>query len=147
MRILFDTDLVLDVLLDRRPYSDRSATLFALVERGAIAGFLCATALTTIHYLCAKGIGPEDGRSSVQALLRLFDIAAVNRQALEGALDSGFKDYEDGVAHEAARNIQVDAIVTRNLADFRSSRIPVHSPEELLALLSFREDAPGQAPP
>ena len=68
-------------------------------------------------------------------LLRLFDVAPVNRQILEGALDLPFGGFEDAVTHEAARNVQVDAIVTRNLRDFKKSLIPVHPPRELLSLL------------
>lgn len=140
MRVLFDTDVVLDVLLDRRPHSDHSAALFTMVEKGRISGFLCATSVTTLHDLSAKAVDSKSARACIEMLLSLFDVAHVNRRILASALALPFRDYEDAVVHESACSIQADAIVTRNLRDFKKSRIPVHPPQELLSLFLTKDE-------
>ena len=136
MRVLFDTDVVLDLLLDREPHSEFAALLIAEVERGRLSGYLCATSITTIHYLASKAIGAAGAREQIRKLLSLFEVATVNRAVFNGALETKFRDFEDAVSHEAARLVEAMAIVTRNLHDFRTSVIPVYSPEDLLALLA-----------
>jgi hypothetical protein len=91
--------------------------------------------VTTIHYLAAKVVGARRARAEVARLLSLFEIAPVNRGVLEGALQAGFSDFEDAVTHEAARQVDAQAIVTRNLRDFKRSAIPVYSPGDMLAVL------------
>ena len=135
MRILFDTDVVLDLLLDREPHSSVAAKLLCQVESGSTAGYLCASAVTTIHYLTAKVAGARRARTHVDKLLALFEVAPVNRGILEAALQARFTDFEDAVTHEAARQVGADALVTRNLRDFKHSAVPVYSPGDMLALV------------
>jgi len=135
LRVLFDTNVVLDLLLDREPHSTHAAILFSRVECGEIIGFVCATTITTIRYLASKATEPQSAKKGVQNLLTLFDIAPVNRSVLVGALAGKFRDYEDAVVHEAALQVESGAIVTRNTRDFKSSTIPVYSPDELVKML------------
>ncbi len=86
MKILFDTNVILDVLLDREPFSEDASCLLSKVERSEIIGFLCATTLTTIHYLISKSLGPKEAIEHIQALLSLFEVAPVNRLVLANAL-------------------------------------------------------------
>lgn len=139
MRVLFDTDVVLDLLLDRQPHSSVAAQLFSRVESEEIFGYLCATTVTTIHYLALKVIGPSRSRREIEKLLSLFEVAPVNRVVLEGALGSKFKDFEDAVIHEAAHQIDANAIVTRNIRDFKRSAIPVCSPIELEKMIRSQQ--------
>jgi predicted nucleic acid-binding protein len=145
MKVLFDTDVILDLLLDREPHSQFAALLIAEVERGAVTGYLCATSITTIHYLAGKGVGASDAERSIRDLLSLFEIATVNRAVLEGALEAGFRDFEDAVSHEAALRAGAEAIVTRNLGDYRKSSLPVYSPRDCLALLMRQNDDEEEA--
>ena len=136
MRILFDTNVVLDVLLDRRPYAAAASRLMVHVERGRIEGLLGATTVTTIHYLAAKSVGVARAKKHVQELLILFDIAVVDRNILSDALTSRLRDYEDAVLHEAARRGGAVGIVTRDVAGFAKATLKVYSPEELLHLIA-----------
>lgn len=136
MRIVFDTNVVLDVLLEREPHVVPAAGLFALVDNGLVGGAICATTATTIYYIAAKSFGTKRAREEVRALLELFEVAPVDRLVLDSALDVGFSDYEDAVIHEAARAIGADAIVTRDRADFASAVIPALHPHEMLAVIS-----------
>ena len=138
MRILFDTNVILDVLLDREPFSSTAAKLFSEVEAGNIAGYVCATTITTLHYLATKVIGAATAKAEINKLTMLFEVAPVNRAVLEAALLSGFKDFEDAVVHSAALYQGVHGIVTRDFNGFKKSKINVYSPEELLLMLKSK---------
>jgi predicted nucleic acid-binding protein len=86
VRVLVDTNVVLDVLLDRKPFAEAATQVFALVEESKIEGFLCATTVTTIDYLLAQALVPAKAREALHRLLNLFEIAPVNRPVLEQAL-------------------------------------------------------------
>jgi len=137
MKVLFDTNVVLDLLLARAPHDIHAKTLFGHVEKERIQGFLCATTVTTIHYLASKTVGKPSATEAIRSLLSLFDVATVNRAAIDAALTTDFKDFEDAVLHESARLRQVDAIVTRNTKDFTKATLRIYTPEELATLLQI----------
>jgi predicted nucleic acid-binding protein len=141
VRVLVDTNVVLDVLLDRRPFAEAATQVFALVEESRIEGFLCATTVTTVDYLLGQALPPREARAALQRLLGLFEIAPVNRPVLEQALRSDIADYEDAVIEQAARLISADAIVTRNLTDFVKSSVTAFDPPELLSVLAAKGSA------
>lgn len=135
MTILFDTNVVLDVLLKRSPHEQAARWLVDRVETGEIIGILGATTVTTIDYVAGRAIGKEKTRRDLHSLLRLFEVAAVNRAVLEAALESGFADFEDAVLHEAGLRTGADGIVTRDSDGFSTATIPVYTPPELMELL------------
>lgn len=135
MIVLFDTDVVLDLLLDREPFSEAAAELFSRVEKGDVTGYVCATTVTTVHYLAAKAVGGARAKRYIRELLSLVEVAPVNRAVLEGALQGRYRDFEDGVVAEAAHHVGASAIITRNLRDFRISAVPAYSPLEVLKML------------
>lgn len=136
MRLLLDTNVVLDVLLGRAPFDLESAAVMAAVETGAAEGFLCATTITTIHYLTAKAVGRKSAEKHIAALLRIFQIAPVTDVVLSSALGSKAGDFEDAVLLESARAVAADAIVTRNPTDFpKSSGVSIHLPGDVLRIL------------
>lgn len=137
MKVLFDTNVVLDLLLDREPFVQRSAYLFAEVEKGGIIGFLSATTITTVYYLATKAVNIKIAQQKISRLLELFDVAAVNRLVLKDALSLQFSDFEDAVLHEAARHAGVNAIVTRNGSDFKKARLAIYSPGELIKIMAL----------
>jgi predicted nucleic acid-binding protein len=132
MKTLFDTNVILDVLLDRTPFSDDASFLLSKVEKSEIMGYICATTVTTIYYLATKALGAKVASCHIRSLLSLFVIAPVNRVVLENALLSKFEDFEDAVLHEAARHAGANYIVTRNLSDFKESKLPVFEPREFI---------------
>jgi len=136
VKVLFDTNVILDVLLEREPHIDTASKLFALVDNGRINGCICATTATTIYYIAAKSFGARRARDQVHGLLGLFEVAPVGKDVLDGALDIDFSDYEDAVLHEAARATGATVIVTRDRDDFANSAIPVLDPIELLAVVA-----------
>ena len=79
-----------------------------------------------------------EARRALETILRIFDVASVTREILEGALSLDFGDYEDAVVHEAARSVGAEGIVTRNVLDFHRASVPIYSPEELVGVLEGR---------
>lgn len=110
MKVLFDTNVVLDHLLEREAHADNAERLLNLVDTGRIDGIICPTPATTIHYLASKVVGPSMAMDYLRRLLAIFDVACVDRGVLQGALDLGFLDFEDAVLHEAARRVGAAAI-------------------------------------
>jgi predicted nucleic acid-binding protein len=135
VRALFDTNVILDVLLARPPHVAPATALLDRVAAKTLDGLLGATTLATIHYLATKAIGSRAARSHVRTLLGLFEVAPVTRAVLTDALDLELPDYEDAVLHEAARHARAEAIVTRDPKGFAKARLKVYAPDELLRFL------------
>ncbi len=135
MKLLLDTHIVLDLLLDRKPYADSAAELFSKVENGTVIGCLSGSTVTTVYYLAAKTVGAARAQEEIRKLLTIFDVAPVNRPVLEAALAADFSDFEDAVIHEAACYVGAEAIITRNQKDFKKSRIPVYTADEITKIL------------
>jgi len=135
MKILFDTNVILDVLLDRKPFSNDASYLMSKVERSEITGFLGATTITTIHYLATKVLDNQVAIRHIKSLLSLFEIAPVNRLVLENALNSKFADFEDAVLHEAACHAGAEHIITRDISGFKRSQLPVYTPSEFVKMM------------
>ena len=134
-RILFDTNVVLDVLLDRQPYVEASSAAWAAVETGISEGMLAAHAVTTIHYLVRKEVGNIKARRIMTAILRVFGVAAVDGAVVQEALQSPFSDFEDAVTAAAARLAGCEYIVTRDPKGFRGSPVRCLTPEAVMPLL------------
>ena len=135
MKIVFDTNIVLDVLLIREPYAQMSMNLFDAVVSKEIEGYLCATTITTIDYLVAKIQDKQKSRELIRRLLDVFSVAEVNEAVLKKAVDSDFSDFEDAVLYQAGCYVGVDGFVTRNAKDFKTADLPIYSPDELWQLI------------
>jgi predicted nucleic acid-binding protein len=134
-KILLDTNVVLDVLLDRQPFAEPAAVIFALAEEARIRAWLCATTITTIDYLLGKSLSRTASRDTLRKLLGLFEIAPVNRSVIEDALKSRITDFEDAVLEASGRLAGAEIVVTRNARDFRYAVSKVLDPQELLVSL------------
>jgi len=134
-RILLDTNIVLDVLLDRKPYADAGAAVWAAVETGVVEGMLAAHAVTTIHYLIRKEMGNAKSGRTVSAILRVFRVAAVDGVVIQQALQLPVSDFEDAVTAAAARLAGCEYIVSRDPRGFRGSPVLSLPPEAVLPLL------------
>lgn len=137
MKVLFDTNIILDLLLARDPFLEHSQIITEAVESKLITGYLCATTITTIHYLCEKYLGKNASIEAMEKLLQTFEIAQVNKTILQQALVSNFSDFEDAVLYYSSINAQVNGIVTRNRKGFLQSTVSIYSPKELIGLLSL----------
>jgi|SRR5579872_394672 len=134
-RVLFDTNVILDVLLDRQPYAEASAAVWAAVETGNTEGMLAAHAVTTIHYLIRKEMGAIKAKRIVSSILTVFGVAAVDGTVVQEALQLPLSDFEDSVTAAAARLAGCECIVTRDPKGFRGSPVRSLTPEAVMPLL------------
>lgn len=132
MKILFDTNILLDVFLEREGLYEGSVILLDYVVKGKIEGWLSGVTITTAYYLLSKALSRKDAENYTATLFEIFQICNVNRLVLVEALKSGFKDYEDAVQYQSALHSGLNGILTRNKKDFKKSNMPVYTPNELL---------------
>lgn len=132
-RVLLDVNVVLDVLLDRKPFADPSSEVWAAIERGEAEGLLSAHAVTTLHYLNAKAVGVRMATETTDALLSVFGVAPVDEAVLRSAVSLEWKDFEDAVTAAGARRAKCDAVITRNPRDFKGAPVRVLTPAEAVA--------------
>ena len=136
MKVMVDTNVVLDVLLGREPFLRPAVEVFRLIEESRIDAFICATTVTTVDYLLVMSLPKSDARSALRRLISLFEIATVNRPVIERALESKIQDFEDAVLDEAGQMAGADFVITRNTKDFTGSSLKVCDPDEFIALLN-----------
>ncbi|MFM7604003.1 MAG: PIN domain-containing protein [Prosthecobacter sp.] len=136
MKILIDTNIVLDLLLEREPFVEEAIALFELVETAVIEGFIAATTITNIFYILRKAQGRAAALQAVSRLATGLEICPVDRPTILQALSSNLKDFEDGIQFACAVLSQMDAIVTRDQSDFAGVSLPVWSIAQLQSQLS-----------
>ncbi len=129
-----DTNVIIDMLANRGRFADAASELFDSAGRGEICVSICALSYSTIYYILKKYSGREFALQCLQDLSEYVCILPVDKGVIQEALFSGFDDYEDAIQYYSARqDLSVDAIVTRNVKDFRLSELPVLLPGEYLA--------------
>ncbi len=143
MIALVDTNVVLDVMLAREPHLAASSAVLAAVETGCCRGLLCATTITTIHYIAEREIGRRASLERIAALMTIFDVAAVNQAVLGSALGRDMPDFEDAVMHDAAVQAGAQCIVTRNVDDFAAAEVPVYNPLQFIVAIETQEAEQG----
>ena len=135
-RVLFDSDVLLDVLAQRQPFVETSAQALNMVTQPQVQGYVSGHAVTNIFYILRRQIGSEVARDLLSRLLQRLQVASVTDEVIRAALQSPMTDFEDAVTSEAAKVVGIETIVTRNTSDFVTSPVPTMLPEEFLATLS-----------
>ena len=135
MKVLIDTNVVLDVLCNRQEFLEASEKVFKLCEVNKISGYLSALSIPNILYVMRKELEPERTKEILDKLMLIFHIADLEAEDLKRAAELKFKDYEDAVQSVCASRIHADYIVTRNIRDFTASKVTAIKPSELLERL------------
>jgi predicted nucleic acid-binding protein len=135
VKILFDINVVLDVVLGRAEWVDESAALLDRAERRQVTGYVAAHTVTTVHYIVARAASRRKAATAVTDLLRILHVVPIAEADFAQALVLGFADFEDAVQAAAALKIGADYVATRNVSDFKTSPVKARSPGEILALL------------
>ena len=128
-RVLYDTNVLLDVLLKREPHFAASAVALDAVGKSKVEGYIAGHAVTTLAYLLQRQLGSAKGRTVLADLLSKMRVAPVTDAAVRRALVGPFSDFEDAVSHAVAQEVGVSVIVTRNVRDFAKGSIPAVLPE------------------
>ena len=132
--IFVDTDVLLDFIGDRKPFSKFARLIFAGVNAKKFKAYTSSNSITTVYYLLSKIVDKREARILIMDLLDFVQVIPVSESILRKSIKSVFIDFEDAVQHQCALSIDsINFIVTRNLRDFRKSAIRAIGPEELVA--------------
>ena len=131
MRIMFDTDVIMDSIVDREPFTSESTDAIDLCLEKGFTCCIAAHTFTNLYYILRKNKNPDERRDALLVLLSVFNIVDIDKAKLESALlNRDFADFEDCLQHECALAFSADYILTRNKKDCACSRIPAINPQE-----------------
>jgi predicted nucleic acid-binding protein len=134
MKDLFiDTDVIIDFLIDRKPFSREAAIIFTLIEQKKIRGNASSLTFSNLYYVLRKFESHSKVISKLDSLSELLNILKVDELTIKLALASGFPDFEDSIQHFcASESKKTDVIITRNVKDFKNSDLPIMTPGDYL---------------
>lgn len=136
MRALLDTDVILDYLLEREPFAQTSREMLELNAQGIFEGYISGITPINLFYIARKIVEPGKLKQALNDLMIAVRVCPITHDVLNQALTLPFNDYEDAVQHASATANQLDAIVTRNLDDYKNATLPVFSPTDFLNALT-----------
>ena len=140
MKVLVDTNIVLDVLLKRTPFYMDSFSVFQLSDSRSINGVLAAISMTNVFYMLRKtGKNSAEVYQDMDDISGVFAVAPVTETTVSSALALRWKDFEDAIQFITAKESKVQFIITRNKADYKASDIPCMTPTEFIAYLKENE--------
>jgi len=136
MRVLFDTNVLLDVLASRQPHYAASAAAWTLVETKRVEGFVSAISFNNAFYIVRRGGNRVGALEAVKLIRAVFQTIPVDEAIIDEAIAAGADDFEDGIQVACARSSAMDAVVTRDQDHFPASPIPDLTPDEMLAVVT-----------
>lgn len=131
MKVLIDTNVILDVLCNRKDFVDDSLKMFKYCEANQITGYISALSILNIVYIMRKELDNDRIKEILTTLTSLFTVVDLRENDLIKAADLEFSDYEDALQSVCASRVKVNYIVTRNIKDFKNSTVPAIKPSEL----------------
>lgn len=133
-RVLIDSDVIIDVFLDRKPFSKYSSKILELCFRKKIYGYTTSVIISNVYYVAQKTENKQIVKTKISELLKFTDTIVINKTAISKALESPFKDFEEALQNYAAiENGKITTIITRNVKDYKHSLLKVMTPKEYLA--------------
>jgi predicted nucleic acid-binding protein len=131
-----DSDVVIDFFTDRAPFSSSASELFELNEQGVVTLFLSAVSINNIYYIVRKFLGHKKAIEVITLLTEITEVIGTTKKEIVQALKNEFDDFEDSIQFSSALTIEnVDAIITRNIKDYRNSTVVVMTPLEFLKMI------------
>jgi len=132
-KVFVDTNILVDLIADRRPFSKFAIQIFSKAEERKIKLYTSSHSIATTHYLLKKYIDEKELREVLYNILDYLNIVAIDQDVIKKGLKSKHKDFEDALQIISAYSIaNLDCFVTRNIKDFKGSEIPVLTPDELI---------------
>lgn len=134
-KLFVDSDVVIDFFTDREPHVNPASELFELNEQGSVKLFLSAVSINNIYYIVRRFLGQKKTIEVLETLTEMTEIIGTTKTEIVQALKNDFSDYEDSVQYSSALNIKdLDAIITRNIKDYKNSSIAVMTPLNFLKM-------------
>ena len=135
MRVLLDNDVVLDFLLIRHPFYAAADEIFVRLQNKEFEAFISTITPINAFYTTRKEKGKDVAFKAVEGLVKLVEICRTDKAVLQNAFTLGFTDFEDAVQCASAMAENLDAIVTRNMKDYKNATVKIYSPDEFLQVL------------
>ena len=135
--IFLDTNVALDIILKRKGFAEDAAIIFDLGERKKLRLSLSSLSMNNIDYILSKIESKKKSRQIILKLLSLVDVLKVDRSTIEKAALSDFKDFEDAIQNYCAAEAGINHMITRNLKDYKKSKLSIQTPKEFLASFDF----------
>ena len=132
MKILIDTNIILDVLYNRETFVDDSLKVLKCCEVKQVEGYICALSIPNIVYIMRKELDNNKIQELITKLTTIFNVVDLRATDLIKASNADFTDYEDALQATCASRINASYIITRNIKDFESSPVPAIKPSEFL---------------
>lgn len=134
--IIIDSDILLDFFLQRKPFLDESIKILSACEKRQVKGFVTGLIISNTYYLLRKHFQHKMIMADFKQLLVFLDVITIDKNAIIKAIDSEFTDFEDALQNFSAENHgSINAIVTRNIKDYKKSKLSVLTPEMFLKTL------------
>lgn len=132
-RVLLDSDVILDIIFDRKPFSKAAFQILSLCENKQSDGFLTPVIISNLYYIIRKQTSHRIAIEKIQQLLGILDILSMDKQTVLSAIHSNFSDFEDALQNFAAENSnEIKIIITRNGKDYKKSKLAILTPEMYL---------------
>ncbi len=132
IKILFDTNIILDIALKRQPYFTETYKLFELIDKEKIIGSITASTITDIYYISKREKGHLESINFIKNLIEVVDVIGIDKEIIISALGSEMNDFEDAIQSFAAEANDLEIIITRNKKDFVNSELQILTPKEFL---------------
>ncbi|MDJ0621147.1 MAG: PIN domain-containing protein [Calothrix sp. MO_192.B10] len=132
MKVLIDTNIIVDVALDRDPFFAASEQVLRFVEQQQVEGYISASNFSDLYYIIRKTKGHTWTIQFLQGIATFCQVATVNQAIISMALATNFKDFEDAIVYGVALLNHLDAIITRNPGDFPVTSPRIMTPQQLI---------------
>lgn len=138
MKIIFlDTNVIIDFLADRRPFSIQAAEIFNSSLAGNVKIFVSSVSFNNIYYILRQSLSHTETIKLLDELSEMTEIVDVTKTIIKKSLKSEFKDFEDAIQYNCALTVnKLDFIVTRDSKDFKKSALPVMNPQEAASIIN-----------
>ncbi len=133
MRLLIDANILLDVLQKREPHYHDSALIWKLCETGSAEGYVSSLTFANLVYVMRKELAPDEVETVLRQLKLIFQLTDLSVSDIIRAAEMKWNDFEDAVHSAIAERIHADCIITRNVKDFKKSKVYALTPAEYLA--------------
>ena len=133
-KIFVDSDILLDVVLERKPFFYDSQKLIALIEKNQFRGFTSSLIIANCFYIVSTNKTIAIAEKTISKIRSILTVLPFTDKEIGESLNSSFKDFEDGIQYFVAINNGIDTIITRNISDFKSIDINVFMPKDFLAM-------------
>lgn len=132
MKVFLDSNVLLDLLLGREEFLEDVKWILELSMNKEYTLYTSSLVIANIHYLISKVMNTQHAIEKVEKLLSFLKVLNVGEKEIKSSISSNFKDFEDGIQNFSAINSDMEIIVTRNIKDFKHSKLSILTPKEFL---------------